>query len=61
MVVDGQTYQNKPEGGKSTFTVPVSLDNGIAVKATTEAMFTPHDVDYTVTLNSGSLPSSAMK
>lgn len=61
MVVDGQTYQNKPEGGKSTFTVPVSLDNGIAVKATTEAMSTPHDVDYTVTLNSGSLPSSAMK
>lgn len=61
MVVDGQTYQNKPEGGKSTFTVPVSLDNGIPVKATTEAMSTPHDVDYTVTLNSGSLPSSAMK
>lgn len=61
MVVDGQTYQNKPEDGKSTFTVPVSLDNGIAVKATTEAMSTAHEVEYTVTLNSGSLPASAKK
>lgn len=61
MVVDGQTYQNKPEDGKSTFTVPVSLDNGITVKATTEAMSTAHEVEYTVTLNSGSLPASAKK
>ncbi|MBR5337724.1 MAG: iron transporter [Lachnospiraceae bacterium] len=59
VVVDGKTYESKPEGGKSTFTIPAVLDSPMEITATTEAMSQPHDIKYIVTLKSSSLPASA--
>lgn len=60
MKLGGVEYDNETPGSNSTFTIPVAaLDTPIAVSATTVAMSQPHDIDYTITLDSKSLPSEA--
>ena len=60
MKLGGAEYDNETPGSNSTFTIPVAaLDTPIAVSATTVAMSQPHDIDYTITLDSKSLPAEA--
>ena len=46
MTVDGVDYAPVNDGGNSTFEIPVTLDEDIAVSAETVAMSTPHTIDY---------------
>ena len=48
MTVDGVDYAPVNDGGNSTFEIPVTLDEDIAVSAETVAMSTPHTIDYTL-------------
>lgn len=54
IVVNGTQYNNTAGAGKSsTFKIPISaLDTPINIIGRTEAMSTPHDIDYTITVSS---------
>ena len=52
MTVNGVDYTPVNDGGNSTFEIPVTLDEDIAVSAETVAMSTPHTIDYTLHFDS---------
>jgi hypothetical protein len=60
MIVDGEYYYNTAAAGtNSTFIIPISaLDTEIKVTACTEAMSTPHEIDYVLKLSSKGTTSS---
>jgi hypothetical protein len=55
MTVDGVGYDPVNTEGNSTFIIPVTLDDDIAVSALTTAMSEPHLIDYTLHFDSASL------
>ena len=55
MTVDGVDYAPINDGGNSTFEIPVTLDEDIAVSAETVAMSTPHTIDYTLHFDSSTM------
>lgn len=55
MTVDGVDYAPVNDGGNSTFEIPVTLDEDIAVSAETVAMSTPHTIDYTLYFDSSTM------
>lgn len=56
MIVDGNRYDFITVEGGSTFRFPVSQTDGpIAVTADTVAMSTPHEIDYTLTLDGSTI------
>lgn len=55
MIVDDVQYDPIQEDGNSTFRIPVVLDRDIPVSACTEAMSTPHLVEYTLHFDSVTL------
>lgn len=57
MLIDGVYYYPANTTGNSTFEIPVSMDKDIEVTAQTVAMSTPHEVDYTLRLDSSTLKS----
>ncbi len=59
MTVDGVDYAPVNNGGNSTFEIPVSLDEDIAVSAETVAMSTPHTIDYTLYFDSSTMKEKA--
>ncbi len=60
MVVDGNKYYNTAAPGEnSTFIIPISaLDSEIKITACTEAMSSPHEIDYIIKLSSQGTISS---
>ena len=58
MIVDDVQYDPIQEEGNSTFRIPVTLDQDISVSACTEAMSTPHLVEYTLHFDSATLTPS---
>lgn len=60
MIVDGNYYYNTAAVGEnSTFIVPISeLDSEIKITACTEAMSSPHEIDYIIELSSQGTISS---
>ena len=56
MLMDGVKYEPVTTEGGSTFEIPVSeLDVKLAVVADTVAMSTPHEIEYTIFLDSSTL------
>ena len=56
MIVDEVRYEPVNEEGNSTFIIPVNgFDYSMPVTADTTAMSTPHEIDYTITLDSASI------
>ena len=55
MTADGVDYAPVNDGGNSTFEIPVTLDEDIAVSAETVAMSTPHTIDYTIHFDSSTM------
>ena len=56
MKVDGQRYDPINTEGNSTFKIPIfALDTPLAVIADTVAMSEPHEVEYTLTIDSASM------
>lgn len=56
MKVDGKQYLPENTEGNATFTIPVAgFDRAIPVQASTTAMSTPHEIDYTLTFDSATL------
>lgn len=56
MVVDGEKYLPVNTDGNSTFEIPVGgFDWALNVKADTVAMSTPHEIDYTLYFDSGTI------
>ena len=55
MTVYGVDYAPVNDGGNSTFEIPVTLDEDIAVSAETVAMSTPHTIDYTLHFDSSTM------
>ena len=59
MKVGGQQYQPIQTEGNSTFEIPITaFDEEIPVIADTTAMSMPHEIEYTLTFRSDSLPGS---
>lgn len=52
---DGVTYCPVNTDGNSTFELPISLDESMAVSAQTIAMSEPHEIDYTLRFDSATL------
>ena len=56
MIVDGEKYIPETLDPGSTFVIPVSgLDEEIAVTADTTAMSAPHEIEYTIRFDAGTL------
>lgn len=55
MLVDGVTYQPVSTDGNAAFEIPVVLDTDMAVSAQTIAMSQPHEIDYTLRFDSGTV------
>ena len=56
MLKDGERYDNISEEGNSSFLIPVGgFDYSMAVTADTTAMSKPHEIDYTIILDSSTL------
>ncbi len=55
MLIDGTYYYPVSTDGNTAFEIPVTLDKDIAVTAQTVAMSQPHDIDYTIYLDSATL------
>lgn len=56
MKVDGQRFDPLPNGGNSTFEIPVSaFDRRLSVIADTVAMGAPHEISYTLIFDSSSI------
>lgn len=63
MVVEGTTYYPVNEDGNSVFEIPVvAFDEQIEVTADTTAMSVPHEITYTILLDSKSIenPNDAL-
>lgn len=61
MSVNGAFCDPVGSGGNSTFQIPVILDRDMAVSARTIAMSTPHEIDYTLRFDSGTLEQAEKK
>lgn len=57
MLIDEVYYYPINKTGNSTFEIPVSMDKDIEVTAQTVAMSTPHEINYTLRLDSSTLKS----
>ena len=56
MLVDGERYDPVNTEGNSTFLIPLSgMDVQMPVTADTVAMSTPHEIDYTILVDSSTL------
>lgn len=56
MIVEGQRYEPVNGEGNSVFEIPVPvLDEAFEVKADTTAMSVPHEIEYTLTVDSSGL------
>lgn len=56
VVYEGERYEPVNEGGNSTFVIPVSVfDAQLPLVADTVAMSKPHEISYTLLLDSGSI------
>lgn len=56
MILDGQKYEPVNTEGNSAFDIPViKLDEAFSVIADTVAMSTPHEIEYTLCFDSGTL------
>jgi hypothetical protein len=55
MRIDGIAYYPVNTDGNSTFEIPVTLDEDMAVTAQTVAMSEPHEIDYTLRFDSATL------
>lgn len=56
MKVDGKRFELLPGGGNSAFEIPVDrFDRAMPVIADTIAMSVPHEIEYTLTFDSGTL------
>lgn len=56
MKVDGQRFDPLPNGGNSTFEIPVTaFDRRLSVIADTVAMGAPHEISYTLIFDSSSI------
>lgn len=56
MIVDGEKYLPVNEDGNSVFEIPVlAFDTPMQVIADTTAMSEPHEIEYTLTFDSGSI------
>ena len=56
MKVDGVQYDAELAEGRSRFVIPVAcFDRALPVQANTTAMSTPHEIDYTLRVDSNSL------
>lgn len=54
MIVDGTKYLDESDGGKSTFTIPIStLGKPVTVIGDTTAMSVPHEIEYEIVLTLG--------
>ena len=60
MIVDAEKYLPVNTEGNSTFEIPVSgFDFNMPVSADTTAMSTPHEIEYTLHFDSGTIEASA--
>lgn len=60
MVLEGKTYYPVNENGNSVFELPViSFDEQIEIVADTTAMSVPHEITYTILLDSESIKNSS--
>lgn len=60
MLVDDEKYMPINTEGNAVFEIPVSVfDRAIPVKASTSAMSTPHEIEYTLYFDSGTIISAA--
>ncbi|MDR1620592.1 MAG: hypothetical protein LBS18_08025 [Clostridiales bacterium] len=57
MLVDGVLHEPVQYEGNSTFEIPVMLDEDMRISARTIAMSQPHEIDYTLRLDSSTLKS----
>ena len=55
MVVDGVYYYPLPDRKTSTFEIPIVMDQDMPISAQTLAMSQPHEIDYTLHFDSGSI------
>ncbi len=55
MSIDGVRYEPIQEEGNATFEIPVTLDEDIPVAALTVAMSEPHEIEYTLRLDSATI------
>lgn len=59
MLVNGETYQPVNTEGNSTFLIPlVGFDYYMPVTADTVAMGTPHEIDYTICVDSATITAA---
>lgn len=62
MILDGETYYPVNTEGNSVFELPVTaFDTEVAVTADTTAMSVPHEIDYTIFLDSTSIANQGEK
>lgn len=62
MILDGETYYPVNTEGNSVFELPVTaFDTEVAVTADTTAMSMPHEIDYTIFLDSTSIANQGEK
>lgn len=62
MILDGETYLPVNTEGNSVFELPVTaFDTEVAVTADTTAMSVPHEIEYTILLDSTSIENSGEK
>lgn len=60
MLVDGERYEPAIRDGHSMFVIPVeTIDKPLTVIADTTAMSTPHEIEYTITFDVGTLTPAA--
>lgn len=60
MIVDGVQYTPVTLEPGSTFEIPIpGLDQAVSVTADTTAMSVPHEIEYTLTFDSASIPSQS--
>lgn len=59
MRVDGVVYDPVNEGGNSTFEIPITLDEDMAVSAQTIAMSQPHEIEYTLRFDAATVEPAA--
>ena len=62
MTLDGETYLPVNTEGNSVFELPVTaFDTEVSVTADTTAMSVPHEIEYTILLDSTSIANAGEK
>ena len=62
MTLDGETYLPVNTEGNSVFELPVTaFDKEVPVTADTTAMSVPHEIEYTILLDSASIANAGKK